>query len=184
MTVPAMYISVAECDALLPLVLQASDQRRQAYEAADNDGRAIAIVMATADINAPLWTGYRASTDQIQEWPRVLRRDWRCAPNTDPSLSIVLDPDPSEDGSELVSGLPASVRIGCAIQAAHHAARSIGVDATRTVEEAVSRGMTSVSCGGQSQSFDATKASDPWSKLALETQNALARYKAAGVDVL
>lgn len=178
------YLTATEADALLGGELLSSDQRLVRFAALGSADKALLLARATVDIDACKWQGEIADSEQRLMWPRVLRRPALSGGVWTPEISEYLDADPDADGTESVAYLPKAVRRACAVQAAHHAARAAGTDPTHRIEEATRRGVTSVSGGGRSETFDLRKATSPFSRLCLEAQQLLATYRAVAVGAL
>lgn len=167
------YNTIETVSALLAMELVSTDQRRVAWEAIDESDQAVIAVQATAMIDAPIYFGIPALSDQETSWPRL----WgRCRG--------YIDPDPSPAADAPVASIPSRVARAHAIQCAALSLRAVGIDAGRDLEEAANRGVVSQSGGGHAQSIDLERANAAWSKLDTDAQRLLGRYRAASVEVL
>lgn len=182
MTTAPRYLTAVECLAIIQSRLLASDRRRIEFEALSTGDQEICIADATADIDACLWDGADAVNGQQTRFPRVLTT---LTGGLTPSASSIdesqyLDPDPSPPPDPAVPGIPAGVRLGCAIQAAYRAFLAAGLSQSAHVEEAANKGITSHSSGGASQTTDLSRANKPWSRLCVDAQRHLAKYRRSG----
>lgn len=172
------YLTAAEADSIIASLLISTDARRVALAALSGGDKALMLANATRDIDACRWRGECDDHEQRLMWPRVTRTPPLSGGTWTPWVSSLIDPDPDATGSESVASLPKAVRAACALQAAHLAARAAGLDPMRRVEEATRRGVTSVSGGGRSETFDLKTSNQPWARLCLEAQQLMEKYRA------
>lgn len=166
---PTAYLTHTEATALLALELVSTDPARVAWDALTEGDKGVMLRRATEDIDAISWIGVRADLDQQLAWPRVHR-----------VTEEAFDRDPDATGSESVTRLPRDFRRAVAIQAAHLALQSAGLDATAIMDEATRRGVTGQSAGGVSYTLDMGRASNAWSRITDRAQRLLSRWRLRG----
>ncbi len=168
-----LLISPGEALAELAEQLFDTDAGRVAFGALSSANQDVAIAAATNQIAAVVWRGVVLDIDQTTPWPRM------------DEYGNTIDPDPDDDGTELVASLPKNVRTATALQAAHVTLVMQGSAPVSHIEHAVAQGATSVSSGGGCAiGFDARIASRPWARLCPKVQTLLTPYRAAGGELL
>lgn len=179
MTTAPRYLVAAEALAIIASRMTSSNRRRLEFEALLTEDQDVHLAEATADIDANLWMGVDYSSEQQTRWPRKWDRP-RVFNTGDCAVGTYIDPDPNPPASPTVAGVPAAVRIACALQAAFRAELAAGLSPNANLAEAANKGVTSQSSGGVSQSIDLLRANDPWAALCREAQAALAPYRDCG----
>lgn len=165
MSQPTAYLTAAEATAIIASELLSTDPARTTFAALSDDDKAVMIRQATIDHDAVAWDGARAECQQQLAWPRV-----------DRVTREYIGYDPDATGNESVPHLPRDFRSSVAMQAAHLAMRSAGLDPNAYLEDAAKQGMTAP--GGMA--LDLMRATNPWARLCARSQRLTVRFRFRG----
>lgn len=176
------YLTAAEATALIGSLLLSTEAPRVAFAALGDADKLVLLARATAQIDQCRWVGEVEDDDQPLMWPRV-DRDGDQVPTTERSSGYTYI-DPELNTAFTHAYAPRAVYEACVLQAAFLAMSIRGLDTSAHVAEAARRGVVSQSVGGQSESIDIRRATEPWAQLCRAAQDRLGRYRATAVEMV
>lgn len=159
------YQTRDEVTALLAALLSDGDQRVVAWNAASDADRDAACVRASELIDALSVRGRPIDDDQPHAWPRTMTA------SGDP-IGPLLD----TDAAYSVTRIPRAVRLAHAVQSAHEAWASRGLDPLRQQRESAHRGVVSRGGMGRSDATDLARANSAAAALCADAHAFLRRY--------
>lgn len=162
------YQTASEVSALLASVLGESDQRVLAWNAASAADRDAAALRASEIMDALNYRGRPIDPEQPRAWPRTM------SAAGDP-IGPLLDTDDTYQHKKI----PRAVRLAHAIQSAHEAWSSRGLDPIRQHREAAHRGVTSHYAMGRGGGADLAQANRAAAALCADAHAFLRRYVAS-----